>query len=197
MRNILIAVLLLLAAFGTFAQNSTDSSKHLSFKGVPLDGTLDQFVSKMKQSGFKLLSSGDNLAGLEGDFAGYKGCLVSVSTLKQKDLVSKIVVVFSERETWETLSGDYTNLKELLTEKYGKPSEVVEKFDSESSARDDQSRMFAVKVDQCKYYSIWSTDKGEIQLSIDHRKFEKCFIKLTYLDKLNGDTMRKKALDDL
>ncbi len=186
-----------MAAFVANAQNVTDSSKHLTFKGVPLDGSLEQFVSKMKQSGFKLLSSGDNTAGLEGDFAGYKGCLVAVSTLKQQDLVFKIVVIFPDKETWLTLSDNYINLKELLTEKYGKPSEVVEKFDSESSERNDQSKMLAVKLDECKYYSIWSTDKGEIQLSIDHRKFESCFIKLTYFDKINGDTMRKKALDDL
>lgn len=186
-----------LSAFGAYAQNAADSSKHLTFKGIPLDGSLGQFVSKMKQSGFKLLSSGDNTAGLEGDFAGYKGCLVAVSTLKLQDLVFKIVVLFPEKETWSTLSVDYLNLKELLTEKYGKPSEVVEKFDSESSERDDQAKIYDVKMDRCKYLSVWNTNKGEIRLFINHRKYGKCFVDLTYFDKDNGDALRKKALDDL
>lgn len=197
MRKVIILIFLYLSVIGAYAQTATDSSKHLTFKGVPLDGSLDQFVSKMKQSGFKLLSSGDNVAGLEGDFAGYKECLVSVSTLKQQDLVCKIEVIFPGKETWSTLSQNYFNLKDLLTEKYGKPADIVEKFDSDSYTRDDQSKMYGVKFDQCKYSTIWSTYKGEIQLSIDHNKLSRCFVKLVYFDKLNGDTMRKKALDDL
>ena len=47
----------------------------------------------------------------------------------------------------------------MLTEKYGEPSDVVEKFDVESFAqpRDDQDRFYNVKSDKCKYYSKWQT----------------------------------------
>lgn len=30
-----------------------ESSSHLKFKGVPIDGNLNEFVSRMKQKGFK------------------------------------------------------------------------------------------------------------------------------------------------
>ncbi len=181
----------------SFAQTNADSSRHLTFKGVPLDGTLDQYVSKMKQNGFKLLSTEDGVAMLRGDFAGYKDCYVGVSTLKQKDLVYKIGVLFPEKDTWSTLSGNYFELKQMLTEKYGKPSDVVEKFDRESERRDDGSKMHDVQFDRCKYYSIWQTDKGEIQLSIDHNNVTSCFVKLAYFDKINSATIKKQALDDL
>lgn len=197
MKKVIVLIYIYLSALSAYAQNIADSSKHLTFKGVPLDGSLDQFVSKMKQSGFKVLSSGDGIAALEGDFAGYKDAFVGVYTLSPKNLVFKIVVIFPDKDTWSTLFQNYSNLKELLTEKYGKASDVVEKFDNESSERDDQSKMYAVKMDRCKYLTVWNTDKGEIQLSIDHIKFDRCFVKLVYFDKLNGDTMRKKALDDL
>lgn len=190
-------IVIFLGALSTNAQNSSDSSKHLSFKGVPLDGTLDQFVSKMKQSGFTHVSTTDGVAMLQGDFAGFKGCLLGVSTLKQKDLVYKIGVALPSRDTWSTLSGDYFELKQLLSEKYGTPTTIVEKFDSEYSSSDDQLRFFDVKFDKCKYYSIWTTDKGEIQVSIDHKGTLKCFVKLVYLDKVNGEAIRKNALDDL
>lgn len=119
-----------------FAQLQHDSSKHLTFKGVPIDGTLSEFVLKMKKSGFRHTTTKDGVAILQGDFASYKSCTVGVSTLTTKDLVSKIVVLFPEKETWSTLSANYTGLKEMLTEKYGPPSEVIEKFEGYSEPDD-------------------------------------------------------------
>ncbi len=197
MKKTLITLFISLTVCNSFAQTNTDSSKHLTFKGVPLNGTLDQYVLKMKQAGFKQLSTKDGIAMLQGDFAGYKDCYVGVSTLKQKDLVYKIGVLFPEKDTWSTLSENYFDLKQMLTEKYGKPSDVVENFDTRSEPRDDGSKMYEVQFDRCKYYSIWTTDKGEIQLSIDHNSVTSCFVKLAYFDKLNGDTIKKQAIDDL
>lgn len=197
MRKLFSLLFLTITALTSFAQTKTDTSAHLTFKGVPLDGTLDQYVVKMKQNGFKHISTNDGIAMLQGDFAGYKDCYVGVSTLKQKDLVYKIGVLFPEKETWSTLSGNYFDLKQMLIEKYGKPSDVVEKFDTRTEPRDDGSKMYEVKFDRCKYYSIWTTDKGEIQLSIDHNSVTSCFVKLAYFDKINGATIKKQALDDL
>lgn len=197
MKKILITLFLSLTVCITFAQTNADSSKHLIFKGVPLDGTLDQYVSKMKQNGFKHISTTDGIAMLKGDFAGYKDCYVGVSILKQKDLVHKIGVLFPEKDTWSTLSGNYFDLKQMLTEKYGKPSDVVEKFDGYSQPQDDDDKMYKVKFDNCKYYAIWETDKGEIQLSIDHKSVTSCFVKLAYFDKINSATVKKQAIDDL
>lgn len=197
MKKTLITLFLSLAVCMSFAQTNSDSSKHLAFKGVLLDGTLDEYVSKMKQNGFTHLSTEDGVAMLQGDFAGYKNCYVGVSTLKQKDLVYKIGVLFPEKDTWSTLSGNYFDLKKMLTEKYGKPSDVVEKFDGYSQPDDDEDRMYKVKFDNCKYSSIWQTGEGEIQLSIDHNSVISCFVKLAYFDKINSDKIRAKAKDDL
>lgn len=177
----------------TFAQ----TSEHLSFKGVPIDGTLNEYVSKMKQNGFSHLGTEDGTAILNGDFAGYKDCHVGVSTLKQKDLVHKIAVIFPDKKTWSTLSGNYFDLKEMLTEKYGEPSESIEKFDTYSQPRDDNDRMHQVGMDRCKYYSTWNTDKGEIQLSIGNNSFSSSFVRLAYFDKINSAKIKAKAIDDL
>lgn len=195
MKKVSLALLLIIVSFVSLAQTNSDTSKHLSFKGVPLDGTLDNYVMKMKLTGFTLVSSNDGLAILQGDFAGYKDCYVGVSTLKQKDLVHKIVVNFTDRETWSTLSENYFNLKGMLTEKYGKPAEVIEKFEG-YEPRDDM-KIYSVKSDKCKYYSTWTTEKGNIQLSIDRNSLLKCFVKLIYFDKINSEEVKKQAIDDL
>ena len=178
----------------TFAQTE---SPHLTFKGVPIDGTLNEYVQKMKQKGFDYVSTENGIAILSGDFAAYKGCTVGVATLKQKDLVSKITVFFPNCETWSALADNYFSLKEMLKEKYGKPADVTEKFQSYSEPRDDFSRMHEVKMDGCKYVTTFTTPKGDIQLAIGHDSVLNCFVILSYFDKINGVVIRNKAMEDL
>ncbi|WP_295669294.1 hypothetical protein, partial [uncultured Mucilaginibacter sp.] len=167
MKKITITLIAVLTTIVSFAQTQvrTDSSVHLSFKGVPIDGKLSEYVLKMKQNGFTQMGTEDEVAILKGDFASYKGCTVGVATLKGKDLVSKITVIFPAQESWSSLSSNYFNLKEMLTEKYGQPSESVEKFSS-YEPNDDGSKMMEVHLDACKYVTTYETGKGSIQLSI-------------------------------
>lgn len=193
MKNRFLTCFFALATTLAIAQTST----HLSFKGVPIDGTLSEYVTKMKTSGFIHVSTEKGVALLNGDFAGYKNCNVTVATLTQKDLVYKINVHFPSQDTWSKLSADYFELKKLLTEKYGAPNTVVENFGTSSVPENDEYKMFKVKTDGCKYYSIWKTDKGDIQLSIDYIRGMGCLVKLQYTDKENGDIIKAKAIDDL
>lgn len=194
MKKIFCSLLVLLITTTTFAQTE---SPHLTFKGVPIDGTLNEYVQKMKQKGFDYLGTENGIAILTGDFAAYKGCTIGVVTLKQKDLVSKITVIFPNCETWGALASNYFSLKEMLTEKYGKPADVTEEFQGYSEPSDDNSRMREVKMDRCKYITTFETPKGEIQLYIGHNSMMSCYVMLSYFDRVNGDVIRANAMDDL
>lgn len=193
MKTIFLTITFALTTILSVAQ----TTEHLSFKGVQIDGNLDEYVSKMKQNGFTHLETQKGIASLNGDFAGYKNCNVGVSTLTQNDLVYKISVLFPGQDRWSGLSINYFELKQLLIEKYGNPTDVVEKFDGYSEPKDDNRKLYEVKFDRCKYYSIWNTEKGQIKLSIDHSEALTCNVKLFYLDKINGDKIKAKAKDDL
>jgi hypothetical protein len=197
MKTVLISLFCFVLTMTSFAQNNTDTTEHMTFKGVPIDGTLNEYVSKMKQSGFALIGTEDGVAMLKGDFAAYKGCIIGVATLKGKDLVSKITVIFPEQEAWSSLSSNYYNLKELLTEKYGEPSETVEKFDTYSEPDDDIAKMREVGMDRCKYFTTFELENGSIQLSIENGGFLSGFVMLSYYDKINSEKIRQKAIDDL
>jgi hypothetical protein len=194
MKKIITSLILAFVAMSSFAQ--IQSSTHLTFKGVPIDGTLNEYVSKMKQTGFTHTATEDGVAMLTGDFAAYKNCIVGVATLKQKDLVSKITVIFPESDTWSLLSSNYFSLKEMLTEKYGKPSECVEKFQSNYGPDDDNSKMHEVIMNRCKYYTTYETEKGSIQLSIENNDMTS-HVMLAYYDKINSEIIKAKARDDL
>jgi hypothetical protein len=191
-----IRLVILMLSFSMVALNA-QTTEHLKFKGVPIDGTLEAYTKQMNLNGFTLESSQNGTALFIGDFAGFKDCKVGVSTLNQKNLVYKIGVKFLDKSTWGGLNGDYQSLKSMLTEKYGKPTDEQEKFDSEYGPVDDNNRIHQVKFDKCKYISFWQTTNGIIQLSIDHISVTSCFVKLGYFDKINGDIIKAKAIDDL
>ena len=196
MKKIFLISSLFLFSTPLFAQTKSDTSEHLTFKNVPIDGTLSEFIMKMKKAGFIPTGMQDGMGILEGEFASYPFCKIGVQTLQQKDLVSKIVVIFPNRESWQLLSANYLNLKEMLTEKYGKPYVTIEKFETYEPSGDD-SKLFAAKRGDCKFYSIFSNEKGTIHLTIDKDDKRKCFVSLTYVDKINSANIRKQALGDL
>ncbi len=189
MKKLSITLIAVLSTIASYAQT------HLAFKGVPIDGKLSDYVLKMKQNGFTDMGTQNGVAMLKGDFASYKDCRVGVSTLKDKDLVSKIAVIFPVQENWSSLSSNYFNLKELLTEKYGQPVESIEKFSS-FEPRDDSGKMSFVHLDNCKYITTYKIDNGSIQLSINNDDY-KAFVALVYVDKINGNIIRAKAKEDL
>jgi len=96
---------------------------------------------------------------------------------------------------WGTSAG----ASPAITEKYDKPAIIEEKFNTRSSSepRDDQSKMYEVKFDRCRYSSIFELEAGTIELSIDHESVSKCFVKLIYSDKINSSIIKAKAKDDL
>lgn len=193
MKKIVVTLFLLMSFTLTFAQ----SSEHLKFKGVPIDGTLSEYVLKMKQAGFQLVGADDGVALLEGEFAGYRGCLIAVSTLKSVNVVNTIGVVFPAREDWSSLEGDYEHLKSMLTEKYGEPSDVVEKFQGYGNPQTDQEKWINIMTDNYTWYTIFETENGDIQLSLEKGDYGEYFVLLKYFDKINTEAVRSAAMEDL
>ncbi|MGN0231175.1 MAG: hypothetical protein ACI4A8_03060 [Muribaculaceae bacterium] len=172
-------------------------NSHLKFKGVPIDGSLKTFVDRMKNAGFQYSSTNYGIACLEGDFAGFKNCQLYVSTVNGLDVVSHITVLFPTREQWRLLYDDYTQLKQLLTEKYGKPAKCTERFQHSYYADDDFSKFHAVLLDQAIFESVFRADNGKIALYITNSTSSVALVALEYFDAENNEALREHAIDDL
>ena len=188
--SLIFAVAFVLSSFA-------QTTEHLKIKGVPIDGILSEYVLKMKQAGFQLVGTDDGVALLEGEFAGYRGCLIGVSTLKSVNVVNTIGVVFPAREDWSSLEGDYEHLKSMLTEKYGEPSDVVEKFQGYGNPQTDQEKWIKLITDNYTWYTIFETENGDIQLSLEKGDYGEYFVLLKYFDKINTEAVRSAAMEDL
>lgn len=174
------------------------AQQHLSFKGVPINGTLKEYTDAMVKAGFHYELTQDGTALLTGDFAGYKDCTVGVSTLKNLDVVSRIAVLFPNKDTWSAVLGDHEHLKAMLTEKYGTPSYSQEKFTGYVGDYDNNLVMHALKDDEYVWYTIFTTELGDIELSImAGTKYNTAMVRLAYHDRANSEKVRNAAMDDL
>ena len=174
------------------------AQQHLSFKGVPINGTLKSYTDAMVKAGFHYELTQDGTALLTGDFAGYKNCIVGVSTLKNLDVVSHIAVLFPDKDTWSAVLNDYETLKAMLTEKYGTPSDSKEKFTGYVGDYDNGLVMHALKEGEYIWYTMFTTELGDIELSLmAGTKYNTGCVRLSYYDKANHEKVRNAAMDDL
>ena len=180
MKKLFLVFLTVMLAISAQAQ-----SKHLEFEGVPIDGTLEQFVDKMVSKGFVYIETKDGTAFLYGEIAGYEDCLIGVKSLKNNDLVSCVLVFFPENDTWRALVTRYGILQFLLTGKYGKPEKVVEEF-KHGDPKNDLLRWVYLMDGHCNYSTLYSTDKGDIVLTLMYESGGQ--VALVYLDRINSES---------
>lgn len=170
--------------------------EHMKFKGVEIDGTLSEMVTKLKTKGFTYLGAEDGIAILQGDFAGYRDCQIVVLSMKETGKVNAIGVAFPEREDWSSLEGDYDRLKSMLTEKYGEPSRVIERFNKDY-VPDNWWRFHYITSDEATWMSEFEVSNGTIELYINKMDYGDAAVILKYYDKVNTDVVRASAMDDL
>ncbi len=84
----------------------------------------------------------------------------------------------------------------MLTEKYGAPAECVEKFQYFKDPETNSEKLLCLNMGNCTWYTVFSTPKGDIELTIAEGRLT-YNVMLRYFDKINTDTVRAKALDDL
>lgn len=135
---------------------------------------------------------------MSGDFAGFKDCIIGVSTLSNCDVVSHIAVLFPNRDTWTSVLNDYEQLKAMLTKKYGEPDAVKERFNGYIGDYDNSLVMHALKDGEYDWYTVFSTDLGDIELSIlEGTRYHTGAVRLSYYDKINSEKVLDSAMDDL
>nr|DAI83728.1 MAG TPA: hypothetical protein [Caudoviricetes sp.] len=192
MKKVLFLTICFLMAISSFAQES----QHLEFKGVPLDGKLSDFVSKLEKKSFVLKEyARDYVAVMKGNFAGDYVTIYVFATPKSK-IVWKVAVNYNEKESWSSLKSDYTDMKELFTKKYGKPTEHYEFF-SKPYYEGDGYELQALRKEKCHYISFYKLPLGSVAVEISQFGH----IQIGYEDGVNNNLKKKEeenaALDDI
>ena len=189
MRKLVITFTMLFAVISLMAQ------EHLSFKGIPIEGSMTAFCQKLKAKGFTSIGSENNLTLFTGDFTGRNATVGVTATDDGKDVFA-VVVLFDPSGEWNALINTYDYYKDLYTRKYGKPSISKEKNPALSDS--NTALMAEVRQGTVVYGSAWEVTGGDIQLSIEKSSgVYKGMVMIRYRDSQNVEAKIQNDLNDI
>lgn len=189
MKKIFIALITLFATINVMAQ------EHLSFKGIPISGSMTDFCQKLRTKGFTSIGQENNISLFSGDFTG-RQATVGVTATDDGKNVFAVVVLFDPSGEWNTLVNTYDYYKDLYTRKYGKPTFSKEK----NPALTDSNTALMAEVYQgtVVYGSAWEVTGGDIQLSIEKSSgIYEGMVVIRYRDSQNVEAKIQNDLDDI
>lgn len=191
MKKLLFTLIMVFSAIFVQAQN-----EHLKFKGIPIAGDLDTFVTALEQQGFYDINDSPvpNSATLTGEFTNRDAVILVVANNNKKD-VWKVAVMFDGTDKWDVLERDYQTYKDMFIEKYGKPKKVKEEFDDKTAS--SYLQLYELHQGRCTYATLFELKEGYIAISIVPYGTLKGAILLEYEDEINGNKSRKSAIDDI
>lgn len=188
MKKTLSIIMVFCFAISCFAQ------EHLSFKGIPITGSMTEFCKKLSQKGFTKLGRENNLTTFTGDFTGRRAT-VGVGATDDGENVHSVIILFEESSEWKTLVNTYEYYKEIYTRKYGEPAACKE---YNPSHRDSNiSLMYELGQGTVTYATAWSVTGGTIEISIEKFGYSDGVVVIKYRDSKNIETQIQRDIDDI
>jgi len=189
MKKLLITLTMLFAVINIMAQG------HLSFKGIPIEGSMTAFCQKLKAKGFTSIGRDNNVTLFSGDFTGRKAT-VGVTATDDRKNVFAVIVSFDPSGEWNTLVSTYNYYKDLYTRKYGVPT-VSQEYNPALS-NSNTALMAEVHQGTVVYGSIWEVTGGDILLSIEKSLgIYEGMVVICYQDSQNVGTKIQNDLEDI
>jgi len=188
MRKFLVILTVLFAAVDVMAQ------EHLSFKGIPIEGSMKKFCKKLEAEGFVSIGREGNITTFSGNFTG-RDVNVGVVTTDNGKNVLGVVVLFDPSREWNDLVDTYNYYKELYTRKYGRPTASKEY----NPARMDSNIALMEEVHNgtAEYISVWDVPGGDITLKIQKTSGFKGAVGIVYRDAQNLEAKIQENLGDI
>lgn len=189
MKKTLSIIMAFCIAISCFAQ------EHLSFKGIPITGSMTEFCKKLSQKGFTEISSNNNTTFFIGDFTG-RDATVAVGASDDGKSVYTVVVIFDSSGEWNVLTNTYDYYKDIYTRKYGKTSFCKETNPAYSDS--NVSLMAQVHQGTVVWASQWKPIGGTIELSIEKADgVYKGMVVIKYRDSQNIENKIQRDMDDI
>lgn len=191
MRKLLFTLVAVCVALCSMAQ----TQEHLTFKGIPITGTMTSFCQQLKAKGFTQIGRDNNITLFTGDFTG-KTATVGVVAADDGKNVFGVTVLFDPSGEWNTLVNTYDYYKELYTRKYGKPEISKEKNPAYSDS--NTAKMAEIYQGTVVWGSAWETTGGEIEISIEKSGgVYEGMVVIRYRDTLNVEAKIQSDMDDI
>ena len=170
------------------------AQEHLSFKGIPIEGSMTEFCKKLEVKGLTSIGRENNIEMFTGDFTGREASVAVAATDDGKNVFS-VIVFFEPSDEWNTLVNTYDYYKDLYTRKYNKPTKSKEKNPSFDDS--NTSLMYELWEGKVVWASAWEVTGGNIELSIEKSGTNEGIVMIRYRDAQNVEAKIKKDLEDI
>ena len=191
MRKLLFTLVAVCVTLCSMAQ----TQEHLSFKGIPISGSMTSFCQQLKAKGFTQIGRDNNITMFTGDFTG-KTATIGVAAADDGKNVFGVTVLFDPSGEWNTLVNTYDYYKDLYTRKYGNPAISKEKNPAISDS--NTALMAQVHEGTVVWGSVWNAVGGEIELSIEKTSgFYEGVVTIRYRDSQNVEAKIQKDLEEI
>ena len=173
----------------------------MTFKGIPINGSLKSFVETMKTRGYSLIDSDNEVALMEGTFAGVGACRIFI--VSSNNVVWKVVAEFPSYDTWKEVKREYYYLKESFATKYGVKPESAEKLTYNEDYYSDGVGMMSLhselEHEKAVYSSLFKIPNGVAVIAIkpDFQTSGCLQVVIEYYDDINTNTRELQAIEDL
>lgn len=171
------------------------AQEHLTFKGIPIEGSMVSFCQKLKAKGYTQINRDNKITLFTGDFTGRSATIGVVAGDDGKNVFS-VAVLFDASEEWNTLVSTYEYYKDLYTRKYGNPATSVENIPEYADS--NTSKMLRLHEGEVTWASLWKVAGGEIEVYID-KASGVCQgqVMIRYRDSQNVEAKIKRDLEDI
>lgn len=160
-----------------FCSMQLSAQVHISFKKIPLNGSVSEYSKKLIKKGFSKVDEIGNTYVLKGKFIN-ENCRVHVMGSQKRKEVWSVAAFFPKKISWTSLQCQYNEYKKLYQNKYGKGDS--HEYFKKPYCEGDGYEMQALKKNKCVYFTVWKTDLGVMTLAISDEN-----IIIMYEDKLN------------
>ena len=162
---------------------SAMAQDHLTFLGIPIDGSLEKFSQQLTNKGIVYIQEINGVNLHIGSCLGYNNCIVGVVQSQNEDLVQSVLVCIIEPNDWASLKAVYIDIRKKLAKEYGEPKVVEEMFST--PVKTDQEKYQAIVDGKCSYSASYSTRLGDIDISIENAEGIGPCITVQYSDNVN------------
>ena len=175
MKRLLLTVISLLSVLFCFSQS------HMEFKGVQMNGSLDEFVKEMEKQGLKYIDykSSPRYAVMKGRFLEYI-CEIAISATPHSDKVYMITATTEPFDkSWDVLDLNVDYSIRILEQKIGKYDGDYKFVEPYFAGCGEEIQ--AIKDNKLLADLFFSGSNGEVILTVNNN----CSLYYTYYDFAN------------
>lgn len=193
MKKLAVTIVASLFAISTMAQD------YLTFKGIPIKGSIKAFCQKLREKGLTQIHLDNNTAFFSGDFTG-RDANIGVVSDDDGQNVFCVMVFFESSGEWSELTSTYSYYKDIYTRKYGKPDTCVEQHPAIKYYNSPTNWQLMNELYQgtVTWGTLWEVDGGEIEISIERDDVRnRGMVIISYRDEQNEEIKTQKHLDEI